>query len=119
MVVLPVFFVVAMLPDIVATPVFELVKLNEPKLLESGLEMKISPYPYGLDTILKFVNVGIISYLNKRTCPLSVPLPSFKLAPIATVFPSLLNETEIPALSFGAEPYIDEPTLVQLLPLYL
>ena len=48
-------------------------------------------------------------FLYIRTCPASAPLPSLPVAPIATVLPSLLNETVSPDKSATASPSISEP----------
>ena len=50
---------------------------------------------------------------NTLTCPAFVPLPSLYIAPIATVLPSLLSETETPDRSSAASPSISEPCCVQ------
>ena len=53
-------------------------------------------------------------FLYIRTCPAFVPLPSFLYAPIATILPSLLSETEFPDSSPAASPSISEPTCVHV-----
>ena len=55
-----------------------------------------------------------LMFLYILTCPDNEPLPSFPPAPIATVLPSLLNETEVPDQSPVASPSISEPTCVQV-----
>ncbi len=53
-------------------------------------------------------------FLYTLTCPAYVPLPSLEFAPIATVLPSLLSETELPDRSPAASPSISEPCCVQV-----
>ena len=43
-----------------------------------------------------------------------MPFPSFPVAPIATVFPSLESETLLPLLSPAASPLITAPICVQV-----
>ena len=48
------------------------------------------------------------------TCPAKFPLPSFRGAPTATIFPFEDIDTDLPDISSGASPSISDPSFIQV-----